>query len=249
MGKINQPSSQIKLTNVSLVRMKKGKKRFEIACYQNKVNDYRTGIEKDLDEVLQIPQVFTNVSKGAIASNEDLMKSFGTLDIDSIVLEILKKGEIQLSEKERNLQNESLHNEILTIISTKCVNPKTKKRYPPTMIDKALKELKFNMSNAKVAKIKALEGIKLLVEKQIIPIARAQMKLRILKKRNFKLDDIKDMISSIEHSDENEIVCLIEPEFYKSLVTKVQEIGGSTIEVLDMAVIDSNNNNDGTQLF
>lgn len=29
---INQPSNQIKLTNVSLVRLKKGKKRFELAC-------------------------------------------------------------------------------------------------------------------------------------------------------------------------------------------------------------------------
>jgi ribosome maturation protein SDO1 len=41
---INQPSNQIKLTNVSLVRMKKGKKRFEIACYQNKVQDWRSNV-------------------------------------------------------------------------------------------------------------------------------------------------------------------------------------------------------------
>ena len=61
---INQPMSQIRLTNVSLVRLKKGKKRFEVACYQNKVQDYRSGVEKDLDEVLQIPRVFFNVSKG-----------------------------------------------------------------------------------------------------------------------------------------------------------------------------------------
>ena len=32
MSRINLPSNQIKLTNVSLVRLKKGKKRFEIAC-------------------------------------------------------------------------------------------------------------------------------------------------------------------------------------------------------------------------
>ena len=51
---INQPSGQIKLTNVSIVKLKKGKKKFEIACYQNKVQDFRKGVEKDLDEVLQI---------------------------------------------------------------------------------------------------------------------------------------------------------------------------------------------------
>ncbi|KAG9535125.1 hypothetical protein KCU86_g17205, partial [Aureobasidium melanogenum] len=57
-AQINQPSNQIKLTNVSLVRMKKGKKRFEVACYKNKVLEWRSGVETDLDNVLQIPNVF-----------------------------------------------------------------------------------------------------------------------------------------------------------------------------------------------
>ncbi|KAF3352790.1 hypothetical protein VdG1_08727 [Verticillium dahliae VDG1] len=74
---IQQPSNQIKLTNVSLVRLKKGKKRFEIACYKNKVLEYRSGIETDLDNVLQIPSVFLNVSKGQTAPKEDLEKAFG----------------------------------------------------------------------------------------------------------------------------------------------------------------------------
>ena len=138
MGKINQPSTQIKLTNVSVVRMKKGKKRFEIACYQNKVQDWRSGVEKDLDEVLQIHQVFLNVSKGQVAPHDLLQKSFGTSDLDKIILVILKKGEIQLSGKERSQHMAQLQKEVLNIISTKCVNPKTKKRYPPDV-----KERKF----------------------------------------------------------------------------------------------------------
>ena len=51
-AQINQPSNQIKLTNVSMVRLKKGKKRFEIACYKNTVQSYRAGHETDLDNVL-----------------------------------------------------------------------------------------------------------------------------------------------------------------------------------------------------
>lgn len=44
-------------------RMRKGGKRFEIACYKNKVLNWRNGVEKDLDEVLQTETVFSNVSK------------------------------------------------------------------------------------------------------------------------------------------------------------------------------------------
>ena len=88
MAVINQPNSQIRLTNVSLVRMKKGKKRFEIACYQNKVQDWRLKVEKDIDEVLQIPQVFINVSKGQVANNDDLQKCFVNTNQDEIIAEI-----------------------------------------------------------------------------------------------------------------------------------------------------------------
>jgi ribosome maturation protein SDO1 len=62
--KINQPQTNIKLSNVSVVRLKKAGKRFEIACYKNKVLEYRSKVEKQLDQVLQIDQVFINVSKG-----------------------------------------------------------------------------------------------------------------------------------------------------------------------------------------
>ncbi|CRK46767.1 hypothetical protein BN1723_020137, partial [Verticillium longisporum] len=122
-----QPSNQIKLTNVSLVRLKKGKKRFEIACYKNKVLEYRSGIETDLDNVLQIPSVFLNVSKGQTAPKEDLEKAFGKgKSTDDVVLEILKKGELQVGEKERAAQLERVQNEVLGIVCSRLVDPRTK---------------------------------------------------------------------------------------------------------------------------
>ncbi|RDA86737.1 hypothetical protein CP532_4185 [Ophiocordyceps camponoti-leonardi (nom. inval.)] len=136
---INQPSNQIKLTNVSLVRLKKGKKRFEIACYKNKVLEWRSGIETDLDNVLQIPNVFINVSKGQTAPKEDLEKAFGKAKTtDDIVLEILNKGELQVGDKERAAQLERVHNEVLAIVASKLVDPRTKRVYTSGIIEKAL---------------------------------------------------------------------------------------------------------------
>ncbi|KAL7956243.1 SBDS protein C-terminal domain-containing protein [Trichoderma compactum] len=139
MSRINLPSNQIKLTNVSLVRLKKGKKRFEIACYKNKVLEWRSGIETDLDNVLQIPNVFLNVSKGQTAPKEDLEKAFGKgKSTDEIVLEILKRGELQVGDKERAAQLERVHNEVISIVVSKLVDPRTKRVYTPGMIEKAL---------------------------------------------------------------------------------------------------------------
>ncbi|KAK8930449.1 hypothetical protein H634G_07434 [Metarhizium anisopliae BRIP 53293] len=146
---INQPSNQIKLTNVSLVRLKKGKKRFEIACYKNKVMEWRSGIETDLDNVLQIPNVFLNVSKGQTAPKEDLEKAFGKgKSTDDIVLEILKKGELQVGEKERAAQLERVHNEVIGIVASKLVDPRTKRVYTSGMIEKALDMLSSQAHNA-----------------------------------------------------------------------------------------------------
>ena len=66
MSRINTPTNQKLLTNVAVVRSKKAGKRFEIACYKNKVLSWRQGVEKDLDEVLQSHTVFLNVSKGQV---------------------------------------------------------------------------------------------------------------------------------------------------------------------------------------
>ncbi|RPB23112.1 Shwachman-Bodian-diamond syndrome protein [Terfezia boudieri ATCC MYA-4762] len=208
MVNINQPSNQIKLTNVSIVRIKRQKKRFELACYKNKVLEYRSGTEKDLDEVLQIPQIFLNVSKGAVAPTADLQKAFPGKTNDEIILEILMKGELQVGEKEREAQLEKLNNEVVAIVAGRCVDPRTKRVYTASMIEKALGELRekgeklrqqqqkdgpasegsltniipiwHGVTSSRPAKVLALDAIKALVYHQPIPITRARMKIRVL---------------------------------------------------------------------
>ncbi|KAK3725421.1 hypothetical protein LTR37_000391 [Vermiconidia calcicola] len=138
---INQPSNQIRLTNVSLVRLKKGKKRFEVPAYKNTVGSYRAGNEPDLDNVLQINNVFLNVSKGQVAPNEDLKKSFPGMSREEIVLEILKKGEVQVGEKERAQELERVHKEVVDIVAGRLVDPRSKRVYTVGMIEKALDQL------------------------------------------------------------------------------------------------------------
>lgn len=38
------PAGQKRLTNIAVVRLKKSGHRFEIACYKNKVADWRSGM-------------------------------------------------------------------------------------------------------------------------------------------------------------------------------------------------------------
>lgn len=44
--------------------------------------------ETSLDDVLQINNVFVNVSKGEVAKHGDLQKAFGKMELDDIVKEV-----------------------------------------------------------------------------------------------------------------------------------------------------------------
>lgn len=91
--------------------------------------------------MLQIPNVFLNVSKGQVAPNDDLKKAFPGMTRDEIVLEILKKGEIQVGEKERSQELDRVHKEVIEIVAGRLVDPKSKRVYTTGMIEKALDQL------------------------------------------------------------------------------------------------------------
>ncbi|KAJ1334900.1 SBDS family rRNA metabolism protein [Batrachochytrium salamandrivorans] len=215
--RVMKPVAQVKLTNVSVVRLKKGGKRFEIACYKNKILEWRSRVEKDLDNVLQIKQVFLNVSKGQVASKEDLLNSFQTESVDDAVMQILEKGDIQVGEKERTQQFDNMYRDIATIVAEKSVNPETKRPYTVTMIEKALNDIHFSVNPNKGAKQQAIEAIKTLNDKNTIPISRAQMRVRIImpakdgKRLKDKIAQIVTGTKEEDWSDEYELICVIDP--------------------------------------
>jgi ribosome maturation protein SDO1 len=70
----------------------------------------------------------------------------------------LNKGELQVGEKERNAQLERVHNEVLSIVASKLVDPKTKRVYTTGMIEKALDMLSSQGTQAQQADNKSNTG-------------------------------------------------------------------------------------------
>lgn len=206
--------------------------------------------EKDLDEVIQIESVFLNVSKGQVASNEDLKKAFGTTDTHEVLLEILKKGELQVGEKERSHELSNLWVEIATIVAQKCVEPSSQKPYTVGMIEKAMKDAHYSVKPSKSAKMQALDVIKLLQSKEIIPLERAQMRVSVTmtaKEGKRLKEKVLPLFSHIEEEDWDdawEIVGTIDPGSLRQIntlfETEVKSEGG--VETLTFSTV---NNDDG----
>lgn len=103
---------------------------------------------------------------------------FPNLNSSSSGCQILAKGELQVSKEEREAQLSGLFREVATIVADKCVNPDTQRPYTVSQIERAMKDLHFNLNPAHAAKSQALELIRKLQE--TIPIQRARMSVRIM---------------------------------------------------------------------
>jgi len=158
-------------------------------------------VEKDIDEVLQAHSVFTNVSKGTLAKNKDLERCFGSTDQTEVCKMILESGQLQVSQKERKAEAEKTLHEIATIVADKCINTDNNLPFPVSIIQTAMKELKFSLKPNRGAKQQALELIPDL--KKQLPIERAQMRIRLgIPEKHAK--DVKKAVSHLLSTTENE---------------------------------------------
>ena len=148
---LKQPIGQKLLTNVAVVKLKKQGKLFELACYKNKVTDWRNKQEDNVASVLQIEQIFTDVERGLVASKADL-KMFGKMTRDEIIIEILNKGEFQLSIMEREVQTDKIMLDISNWISSQCINSENGNQFPSSIILRAMKEINCKVVHTKTAK-------------------------------------------------------------------------------------------------
>ncbi|CAF1000815.1 unnamed protein product [Didymodactylos carnosus] len=241
--KIFTPTNQIKLTNIATVRLKKGGKRFEIACYRNKVISWRNKEEKDIDEVLQTHTVFSNVSKGQAAKKEDLMAAFNTEDQTKICVEILEKGELQVSDKERQQHFENTYKEIASIVSGKCINPETKRPYTISMIEQAMRDIHYSVNPGRNAKQQALDVIRQLKQSENIKIQQAQMKVQLtLPAKDAKRvkEKVHKLTTNIENEefmgDSMQMICSIDPGVFREMdeIIRAETKGKGQLELLSL---------------
>ena len=109
-----------------------------------------------------------------------MVQAFGTDDEDVVCVEVLNKGEFQVSEEERQMMVDSLYRDVASRVADMCVNQETQLPYPLSTIDRAMREtLHFQPSTNRSAKMQALQVIRQLEAANVLPIARARMHISL----------------------------------------------------------------------
>ena len=215
---LKQPVGQKVFTNISIVKLKLGKSRFELACYPNKVQDYRDKKEKDINEVLQAQEIFTDAVKGDLVPKKVLKEVFPKMTYQEIIKLILDKGDIQTGEREREKGTANLKRYISNIIVQKTYNTDNGLPFPQDIITKALDNINFKYNEKDNEKKQAMRGIKELISHKILPIERKLMQLKLTLK---KIENENNPI--LENAEKLQ-------EFNKNLINYIKEIESEIIE-------------------
>lgn len=124
--------------------------------------------------------------------------------------------------------------DIATIVTDNCVNPQNQRPYTVTMIEKAMQDLHLSVNPKRSSKSQALDVIKQLQEKQILPIQRAQMRIRLTLPQTKEAKKLREklhpMMTSIEDEDFDAGEYELVSELYKMMVTSC--IDGSFIDCI-----------------
>jgi ribosome maturation protein SDO1 len=150
---------------------------FEILVNPQAALDYKFGRPIELSQVVVVDEVFTDASKGMRASEEKLVKAFGTTDFIKIAEAIMKRGELQLTTEQRRQLIEDKKRQIIAFISRHCVDPRTGLPHPPIRIEQALTQVRVSIDPFEDAEEQARTVIQAL--RPILPLKMEQLRLAV----------------------------------------------------------------------
>ncbi|MFG1519303.1 MAG: ribosome assembly factor SBDS [Thermoplasmataceae archaeon] len=166
----------VKVEDSIVARLESHGHKFEILVDPDATDKIKAG-EIDIDKDLAIDQVFKDAKKGDKAGEDLLKEVFKTTDIAEIAIEIVKKGQIQLTTEQRREMLEKRKKQIVDRISRESMNPQTNSPNPPSRIIQAMEEAKVHVDPFKSADEQLQTVLKAI--KPLIPIRFEKAKIAV----------------------------------------------------------------------
>ena len=167
----------VKVEEAVVARWEHEGSRFEVLVDPQAVQDIKDGKVVDIASKLALDQVFKDARKGDKGSEEHLEKVFHSRSIPEIALQIVQKGEVQVTTEQRHKLQESKWQQIVTHIARNALNPQTGAPHPAARIDAAMKEAKVHIDPFRPGDQQVQEVLQKL--RPLLPIRLETVKVRI----------------------------------------------------------------------
>jgi ribosome maturation protein SDO1 len=160
-----------------IVKISKNGDDFEIFVNADMAYEYITGKRPDPMSVLENEEIFKDARKGERQSPEKIKKAFGTNELQKVIEAILKSGNVPITTEQRNKLTEEKRKQIINIIATNSIDPRTNAPNPPTRVENAMEEARVMIDPLK----NATEQVDAVVKKisLIMPIKFTTAKVEV----------------------------------------------------------------------
>ena len=166
----------VSLDDAVLARLEKGGKRYEALVDPDLVEQWKEDSSTiQLDDFMAMDEIFHDARAGERPTEEALMNTFETLDVETILDIILDKGSIQLTTAQRKARVEHMRQQIIHHIHSQAIDPKSKSPHPRTRIELALQESKYSVDPFKRLEEQIKDAIAKL--KPLIPLSFESVRL------------------------------------------------------------------------
>ena len=167
----------IPLDQAVVARLESHGERFEVLVDPDQAVRIRQGEDVDLEDVVAADYIFSNAAHGERAPDEPLQKVFGTTEFEVAALQIIKKGEIQLTADQRRQRIAEKRNQVITFISRNAINPQSGFPHPPQRIELAMEEARVNIDPFKSVEEQVKETVKAL--RPLLPIRFEEIRIAV----------------------------------------------------------------------
>ncbi len=150
---------------------------YEILVNPDAALSFKQGRDVEPSQVIAVDEVYTDAHKGLRASSEKLKLHFGSDDHAKAALEILKRGELNLTQEQRKRMTEEKRKAVVAIISKSFVDPRTTLPHPPTRIEQAMEEARISIDPFQDAQEQAKKVVDEL--RTILPLKSEKVKLQV----------------------------------------------------------------------
>ena len=132
----------------TIARIKQRGKHFEIIVDLDEALKFKKGQTSSFQA--EDDRIFANSKRGEVASNSDLMLSFGTTNTLEIIKKIVKEGEVLVTQDYRDEEREKKLKQVVDFLSRNTINPQTGNPHTPDRIHTALEEAHVNIKNTPI---------------------------------------------------------------------------------------------------
>ncbi len=167
----------VKVEDALIARYESKGHRFEVLIDQKLVDLVKSGKNVNVSEYMATDMVFKDSSKGDRASEEVIREVFGTEDFQTVVMEIVKKGQVQLTTEQRRKMLEEKRRQVVEIIARESMNPQSGTPHPPQRIEKAMEEARVRVDPFKSAEEQVNDVLKAI--RVLLPIRFEHVKMEI----------------------------------------------------------------------